>query len=139
MNLSVADACLYRSQARGNADAGPESGDRCPADYAKPAARPCRAADTQVVAKHPRPEPRPKSRTHADATLISYMALFLLLSLLIWCAHGQGDGTEWMILIGIYTGTAIACFLIFFAVYWLGRLLRMHARWLAEQHEDQNP
>lgn len=65
------------------------------------------------------------------------MALSLLLSVLIWGAHGQGAGTGWTIFIGIYTGAAVACFLILFAVYWVGWLLRVHNQWLADEQKDR--
>ena len=95
--------------------------------------------DTQLVTNVPKPTRRPGPRPRVGATLISYMALSLLLSWLIWGSHGLEDGTEWMIFIGIYTGAAVGCFLILFAVYRVGWLLRAHAQWLAEQQEDQTP
>ncbi len=85
----------------------------------------------------PKPQRRPASRPSVGATLTSYMAFFLLLSVVIWCAHGQGDSAEWLIFIGLYAGTAIACFLILFAVYWINWILRAHVQWLADQQRNQ--
>lgn len=60
------------------------------------------------------------------------MVLFFVLGLVGFAAHGMADGREGLIFASIVSGVFFACFLILFAIYWIGYLLKGHAIWQAE-------
>ncbi|RAO00645.1 hypothetical protein GAR05_02103 [Micromonospora saelicesensis] len=61
------------------------------------------------------------------------MVIFFVLGLLGFAAHGLVDGREGFVLASIISGVFFACFLILFAIYWIGYLLKGHAIWQAER------
>lgn len=61
------------------------------------------------------------------------MVFFFLLGLVSFAIYGLSDGQGALVLASIISGVSFACFLILFAIYWIGYLLRGHAIWLAEQ------
>ncbi|MEU8260457.1 hypothetical protein AB0C02_07535 [Micromonospora sp. NPDC048999] len=73
-----------------------------------------------------------------SSTLPIYMAIFLVLGLVGFAAHGLGDGAEALIIASIVSKVFFACFLILFAVYWIGYLLKGHAIWQAERRAESD-
>lgn len=61
------------------------------------------------------------------------MVFFFLLGLVGFMIYGLSDGEGALILASIISGVFFACFLILFAIYWIGYLLKGHAIWLAER------
>ncbi|MEW2429214.1 hypothetical protein AB0877_14490 [Micromonospora sp. NPDC047644] len=77
-------------------------------------------------------EPR-LSHPADNSTLPLYMVFFFLLGLVGFAIHGLSDGEGALVLASIVSGVFFACFLILFAVYWVGYLLKGHAIWQAER------
>ncbi|MGC4863970.1 hypothetical protein ACLQ3B_00855 [Micromonospora sp. DT53] len=84
--------------------------------------------------------PRPPRASHpADSsTLQLYMVLFFLLGLFGFTIYGLSDGEGALVLASIISGLFFACFLILFAIYWIGYLLKGHAIWLAERRAESD-
>lgn len=61
------------------------------------------------------------------------MVLFFLLGIFGFASHGLSDGEGALVLASIISAVFFACFLILFAVYWIGYLLKGHAIWQAER------
>lgn len=61
------------------------------------------------------------------------MVIFFFLGLVGFAARGMADGGEGLVLASIVSGVFFACFLILFAIYWIGYLLKGHAIWQAER------
>ncbi|MEU5936185.1 hypothetical protein [Micromonospora sp. NPDC047187] len=61
------------------------------------------------------------------------MVIFFFLGLVGFAARGMADGGEGFVLASIVSGVFFACFLILFAIYWIGYLLKGHAVWQAER------
>ncbi|WP_328652617.1 hypothetical protein OG598_00870 [Micromonospora sp. NBC_00330] len=68
-----------------------------------------------------------------SSTLPLYMVIFFFLGLVGFAARGMADGGEGLVLASIVSGVFFACFLILFAIYWIGYLLKGHAIWQAER------
>ncbi|SCL18151.1 hypothetical protein GA0070616_1444 [Micromonospora nigra] len=67
------------------------------------------------------------------------MVIFFVLGLAGSAAHGLADGGA-IIIASIVSGVFFSCFLILFAIYWIGYLLKGHAIWQAErQGESDGP
>lgn len=66
------------------------------------------------------------------------MVLFFLLGVFSFATYGLSDGEGALILASIISGVFFACFLILFAIYWVGYLLKGHASWLAERQADSD-
>ncbi|MEU8155605.1 hypothetical protein AB0B94_18240 [Micromonospora sp. NPDC048986] len=83
-------------------------------------------------------DPRVRWSTRAphpadSSTLPLYMVIFFFLGLVGLAARGMADGGEGLVLASVVSGVLFACFLILFAIYWIGYLLKGHAIWLAER------
>ncbi|MDT0527677.1 hypothetical protein RM555_01595 [Micromonospora sp. DSM 115977] len=65
-----------------------------------------------------------------------YMVIFFFLGLAGFAAHGLSDGREALVIASIVSGVFFTCFLILFAIYWTGYLLKGHANWQAERQAD---
>ncbi|MEV1075202.1 hypothetical protein [Micromonospora parva] len=90
-----------------------------------------------MISNDPRvPWPSRASHPADSSTLPLYMVLFFVLGLIAFAAHGTGDGREALILASIVSGVFFACFLILFAIYWIGYLLKAHAVWQAERQAE---
>ncbi|MBQ1013081.1 hypothetical protein KBX53_19385 [Micromonospora sp. M51] len=90
-----------------------------------------------MISSDPRvPWPSRSSHPADSSTLPLYMVLFFVLGLIAFAAHGAGDGREALIIASIVSGVFFACFLILFAVYWIGYLLKEHAVWLAGRQAE---
>jgi hypothetical protein len=61
------------------------------------------------------------------------MVFFFLLGIFGFAIYGLSDGEEALVLASIISGVFFACFLILFAIYWIGYLLKGHAIWQAER------
>jgi hypothetical protein len=61
------------------------------------------------------------------------MVLFFALGLAVFAIHGLADGAEALVIASIVSGVFFTCFLILFAIYWTGYLLKGHAVWQAER------
>ena len=61
------------------------------------------------------------------------MVIFFFLGLVGFAARGMADGGEGLVLASIVSGVFFACFMILFAIYWTGYLLKGHAIWQAER------
>ncbi|MEU4530150.1 hypothetical protein AB0F49_18145 [Micromonospora ureilytica] len=72
------------------------------------------------------------------STLPLYMVIFFFLGLVGFAARGMVDGGEGLILASIVSGVFFACFLILFAIYWIGYLLKGHAIWQAERQAESD-
>ncbi len=66
------------------------------------------------------------------------MVIFFVLGLAAFATHGLADGPEAIIIAGIVSKVFFACFLILFAVYWTGYLLKGHAVWQAERQVESD-
>lgn len=66
------------------------------------------------------------------------MVIFFVLGLAGFAAHGLADGREAIIIASMVSGVFFACFLILFAIYWTGYLLKGHAIWRAERQADSD-
>ncbi|WP_141710512.1 hypothetical protein [Micromonospora saelicesensis] len=87
-----------------------------------------------MISNDPRVPWLPRAPHPADSsTLPLYMVIFFVLGLLGFAAHGLVDGREGFVLASIISGVFFACFLILFAIYWIGYLLKGHAIWQAER------
>ncbi|WP_422740345.1 hypothetical protein ACN263_14580 [Micromonospora sp. WMMD729] len=83
-------------------------------------------------------ERQPLSTAHpADSsTLPTYMLIFFVLGLVGFGAHGLGDGPEALIIAIVVSAVFFTCFLILFAVYWTGYLMKGHAVWQAGRRSE---
>ncbi|MBY8871652.1 hypothetical protein K7640_07315 [Micromonospora sp. PLK6-60] len=87
-----------------------------------------------MIDKDPHTPRLPRVPHPADSpALPTYMLIFFVLGLAGFAAHGLGDGREALIIAIIVSAVFFACFLILFAVYWTGYLLKGHAVWQAER------
>ncbi|MEV5211434.1 hypothetical protein AB0K35_28560 [Micromonospora sp. NPDC053740] len=87
-----------------------------------------------MISNDPRVPWLPRASHPADgSTLPLYMVFFFLLGLVGFMIYGLSDGEGALILASIISGVFFACFLILFAIYWIGYLLKGHAIWLAER------
>ncbi|MGC4758305.1 hypothetical protein [Micromonospora trifolii] len=92
-----------------------------------------------MISNEPRVPWLPRAPHPADSsTLPLYMVMFFVLGLLGFAAHGLNDGREGFVLASIVSGVFFACFLILFAVYWIGYLLKGHTIWQAERQAESN-
>ncbi|WP_433649499.1 hypothetical protein ACQP2C_22860 [Micromonospora zamorensis] len=78
--------------------------------------------------------PGPPSASHPadNSTLPLYMVLFFLLGVVGFATYGLSGDEGAIALASIISGVFFACFLLLFAIYWVGYLLKGHAIWLAE-------
>ncbi|MGC4836850.1 hypothetical protein ACLQ3D_20340 [Micromonospora vinacea] len=92
-----------------------------------------------MISSDPRVPWPPRASHPADSsTLPLYMVLFFLLGVFSFATYGLSDGEGALILASIISGVFFACFLILFAIYWVGYLLKGHASWLAERQADSD-
>lgn len=81
----------------------------------------------------------PRAPHPADSsTLPLYMVIFFVLGLVSFTAHGLADSREGFVFASVVSGVFFACFLILFAIYWIGYLLKGHAIWQAERQAESN-
>ncbi|PZG22300.1 hypothetical protein C1I95_05625 [Micromonospora craterilacus] len=66
------------------------------------------------------------------------MVIFFVLGLAGFGTHGLADGGEAIIIASIVSGVFFTCFLILFAIYWTGYLLKGHATWQAERQAESD-
>lgn len=80
------------------------------------------------------PEPPSAATPHPaqTPTLPSYMTLFLFLGGAALCLH-EALG---VVVASVVGSVLFACFLVLFAVYWLGWMLRGHVQW---QESNRGP
>ena len=64
--------------------------------------------------------------------------LFFLLGLVGFAIYGLSGGEGALVLASIVSGVFFACFLILFAIYWIGYLLKGHAIWQAERQAESD-
>ncbi|MEU7971388.1 hypothetical protein AB0B48_05050 [Micromonospora sp. NPDC049089] len=87
-----------------------------------------------MISSDPRvPWPPRDSHPTDSSTLPLYMVLFFVLGVFSFAIYGLSDGEGALILASIISGVFFACFLILFAIYWVGYLLKGHAIWQAER------
>lgn len=68
------------------------------------------------------------------------MIVFFLLGLGALSVHGLTDvGMNGIIVNRVVAGVFFACFLILFATYWVGWLLRGHAKWQDDRDSQSAP
>lgn len=66
------------------------------------------------------------------------MVLFFVLGLAGFAIHELADGWEALVIASIVSGVFFTCFLILFAIYWTGYLLKGHAVWQAERQPESD-
>jgi len=92
-----------------------------------------------VISNDPRAPWLPRVPHPADSsTLPIYMVIFFVLGLVSSAAHGLANGGEAFVIASIVSGVFFACFLILFAIYWTGYLLKGHAVWQAERQAESD-
>ena len=93
----------------------------------------------QVISNDPRVPWLPRASHPADSsTLPLYMVFFFLLGLVGFAIYGLSGGEGALVLASIVSGVFFACFLILFAIYWIGYLLKGHAIWQAERQAESD-
>ncbi|MEV4654769.1 hypothetical protein [Micromonospora sp. NPDC049301] len=66
------------------------------------------------------------------------MVIFFLLGFLGFAVHARADGGKALVFASIVSGVFFTCFLILFAIYWTGYLLKGHAIWQAERQAESD-
>ncbi|MFJ6197337.1 hypothetical protein [Micromonospora sp. NPDC092111] len=65
-----------------------------------------------------------------------YMVIFFVFGLAGFATHGLADGKEALVIASIVSVVFFICFLILFAIYWTGYLLKGHATWHADRQAE---
>ncbi|WP_327034439.1 hypothetical protein [Micromonospora ureilytica] len=92
-----------------------------------------------MISNEPRVPWPPRASHPADSsTLPLYMVLFFLLGLVSFVIYGLSDGQGALVLASIISGMFFGCFMILFAIYWIGYLLKGHAIWQAERQAESD-
>ncbi|MEU2613865.1 hypothetical protein ABZ570_20100 [Micromonospora sp. NPDC007271] len=92
-----------------------------------------------MISRIPHPPGLSRVPHPADSPALPiYMVIFFVLGLAGFAAHGLADGAEALVIASLVSKVFFACFLILFAIYWIGYLLRGHAVWLAERQAESD-
>jgi len=102
-----------------------------------------RVPDTHgVISNDPRAPWLRRVHPADSSTLPIYMVIFFVLGLVGFAAQGLADGLsdgrEALVIASIVSGVFFTCFLILFAIYWTGYLLKGHALWQAERQAESD-
>ncbi|MCW3838927.1 hypothetical protein ONA70_02305 [Micromonospora yasonensis] len=81
-----------------------------------------------MISSDPRAPRLPRVPHPADSRRLPiYMIIFLVLGIAGFFAHAQADSLKALVFASIISGVFFTCFLIVFAIYWTGYLLKGHA------------